>query len=102
MPDHECLVGYGLSGDFGRFRGPVPALRGGRRVAVRTPRGVELGSVLRPADERLARYLPNTTVGQLLRPATADDEAHNCRLAARAGELLSRGNALIAELALPL
>src|SRR5256885_8407658 len=33
-----------LSGDFGRFRGPAPALlRRGRRVVVRTPRGVELG-----------------------------------------------------------
>jgi hypothetical protein len=61
-----------------------------------------MGQVLRPADERLARWLPNTTVGRLVRPATADDEADAVRLAARAGELMERGNGLIAELALPL
>lgn len=103
MADLECLVGYGLSGDFGRFRARAPLeLRRGRRVVVRTPRGVEVGHVLRPADERVARWLPNTTVGELLRIATAEDETQVRRLAAKSDALLCRAAALAEALALPL
>src|SRR5262249_24352241 len=66
---------YGLLGDFGRFR-PVRPLVGGRgdRVVVRSHRGVELGEVLGPATPRHAHFLPNTSVGALLRLATEEDE----------------------------
>jgi len=99
----DCLVSYGLAGDFGRFRARSPLeLRRGRRVVVRTPRGTEIGQVLRPSDERVVRWLPNTSVGDLLRLTTDDDEEQARRLAARSGELLVRGGGLIEELALPL
>jgi PSP1 C-terminal conserved region len=103
MLSQDYLVGYGLSGDFGRFRSRSPLeLRRGRRVVVRTPRGTELGQILRPANERVARWLPNTSVGELLRLTTAEDEAQARRLAVRSGELLARGGALVEELTLPL
>ena len=103
MPHLDCLVSYGTGGDFGRFRARAPLeLRRGRRVVVRTPRGVEVGRVLRPSDDRVARWLPNTSVGELLRLTTDDDEQHARRLAARSGELLARGGQLIERMALPL
>jgi cell fate regulator YaaT (PSP1 superfamily) len=102
MPHLEYLIGFGLAGDFGRFRSPAALeLRRGQRVVVRSERGVEMGQVLRPAGERHARWMPNTSVGTLLRPATSDDEEQTRRLAARAGDLLARGTQLIEEQALP-
>jgi cell fate regulator YaaT (PSP1 superfamily) len=102
MLSHDHLVGYGVSGDFGRFRAAAPVeARRGRRVVVRTPRGLELGSTLRPADERLARWLPNTTVGELLRAATSEDERLAQAHARRAGEVMARAGRLIDELSLP-
>jgi len=103
MLSHDHLVGYGVSGDFGRFRAAAPVeARRGRRVVVRTPRGLELGQTLRVADERLARWLPNTTVGQLLRAATDEDERLAATHARRAGDVMARAGRLIDELSLPL
>jgi cell fate regulator YaaT (PSP1 superfamily) len=99
----EYLVGYGQRGDFGRFR-PVRPLgcRRGDRVVIRTPRGLEVGEVLREATERHARFLPNTSVGALLRPAEDEDERQQEEMRRRAGRLYERGRELAAELALPL
>ena len=89
MTHLEYIIGYGLAGDFGRFRAAAPlALERGARAVVRSERGVEIGQVLRPAAPRHAAYLPNTTVGQLLRPVQPEDEAHARRLFQRAGEVL--------------
>jgi cell fate regulator YaaT (PSP1 superfamily) len=99
----EYLVGYGLQGDFGRFRsGAALSCRRGDRVVVRSPRGLEIGDVLRPGTPRLARHLPNTTLGHLLRLATADDKQTARQLSGRGRALLERGRALLAELDLPL
>jgi hypothetical protein len=99
----EYLVSYGLAGDFGRFRAARPlALRRGDRVVVRSARGVEVGAVLREATPRHAAFLPNTTVGQLLRPAGPDDEAEAGRLGDRGFALLDRARRLADELGLPL
>src|SRR5260370_15164819 len=99
----EFLVGYGPGGDFGRFRAAAPLdCRRGDRVVVRTPRGLEIGAVLREATPRHAGFLPNTTVGQLLRRATPDDEAAAGRMRQRCQELFERARALAGELALPL
>ena len=74
MEHLEYLVRYGLAGEFGRFRADCPlALSRGARVVVRSQRGVELGEVMRPATPRHAAYLPNTSVGRLLRPAGAEE-----------------------------
>lgn len=103
MGDLEFLVGYGLVGEFGRFRSTRPlACRRGDRVVVRTHRGVEAGAVLRPAAPAHAQFLPNTTVGQLLRPFGADDERTATRLLGRAAEVQDRATQLATELDLPL
>jgi cell fate regulator YaaT (PSP1 superfamily) len=103
MEHLEYLLSYGCAGDFGRFRAAAPlALRRGEQVVVRSGRGMEVGRVLRPATARHATFLPNTTVGRLLRRLTPADEAAAVRLAARGRELFARGRALVAELGLPM
>jgi cell fate regulator YaaT (PSP1 superfamily) len=99
----EYLVGYGLRGDFGRFR-PTRLLecRRGDRVVVRTSRGLEVGEVLREATDRHARFLPNTTVGALLRAAADEDERRHEAQRGRAGALFDRARSLAGELGLPL
>src|SRR5690242_5768130 len=89
----EYLVSYGVRGDFGRFRAARPlALGRGDRAVVRTRRGLEVGEVLRPAAPSHAAFLPNTSVGQLVRPVTADDEAACVRGTACALRLTERAN----------
>src|SRR5438105_3446953 len=102
MSQLEYLIGFGLAGDFGRFRadGPLDLVRGSR-VVVGSDRGVELGWVLRPAGERLGRFLGSAGVGALLRPAGADDEEQALRMQRRAGELLERGGQVLQEKGLP-
>jgi hypothetical protein len=103
MEHLEYIVAYGLAGDFGRFRAaaPVALARGGLAV-IKSERGLEVGRVLRPATPRHAVFLPNTTVGQLLRAFGPDDEVRAERAAARAGELLRRAGQLIDSLGLTL
>jgi cell fate regulator YaaT (PSP1 superfamily) len=75
MSVHEYLLSYGRTGEFGRFRPDRPMnCRRGDRAVVRSHRGLELAQVLCVATPGHARVLPNTTVGQFLRLATADDE----------------------------
>jgi cell fate regulator YaaT (PSP1 superfamily) len=103
MNEHEYLVGYGLAGDFGRFRSlNALACRRGERVVVRSHRGLEVGHVLLPATPRHATFLPNTTLGQLLRRVTPDDERKLEALRERGRSLLARGVVLACELGLPL
>jgi hypothetical protein len=99
----EYLVGYGLAGDFGRFRPgrPLTCARGGR-VVVRSPRGLEVGVVLREATPGHALFLPNSTVGTLLREATPEDDRQEEAMRGRAARLLDRGTALTESLGLPL
>ena len=99
----EYLLSYGLLGEFGRFRAsnPIPCRRGDRAV-IRTHRGIEVGQVLCPATPRHARYLPNTTVGQLLRLVTAEDEQKQNQLRQRGLEVLQRAALLADQLQLPL
>lgn len=103
METEEYLVGFGQSGDFGRFRA-ASSLRPqrGERVVVRGPRGVEIAEVLRPAAPGHAHFLPNTTVGQLLRRLTEDDERNEKAQRLRGQQLFERGRHLIEELGLPL
>src|SRR5262249_12081618 len=91
----EYIVGYGLAGDFGRFRASAPlSLSRSTRVLIQSERGREVGRVLRPATPRHAAHLPNSTVGQLLRPLGPEDEARAERQSVRAGELLARAGQL--------
>lgn len=103
MDAQEYLVSFGLTGEFGRFRAAVPlVLRRGERVVVRGPRGVEIARVLRESTPRHARFLPNTTVGQLLRRAGDADEDADSERRVRGRQLFERGRLLAAELSLPL
>jgi cell fate regulator YaaT (PSP1 superfamily) len=103
MTQQEYIVGYGLAGDFGRFRAGAPLELGrGDRVVVRSGRGLEVGEVLRPATPRHALFLPNTSVGELLRPAGAEDEAQAAAARERAARVLRRGGELAGALGLPL
>jgi len=100
--NREYLLNYGGVGDFGRFR-PVRPLtcRRGDRVVVRSHRGLELGVVLCEAREGHAQFLPNTTVGQLLRQAGPEDEEAVARMMARGQQIFAAGRRLAAELELP-
>jgi hypothetical protein len=70
----QFICSFGKSGALGVFNAPAPmVLRRGDRVVVRTPRGIEIGSVLCPASVRQARLLGATAAGDLLRPLSADD-----------------------------
>src|SRR5207247_4874784 len=99
----EYLVSYGHAGEFGRFRPTAPLLcRRGDRVVVQTHRGVELGAVLCEAQPGHAQFLPNTSVGTLLRAAGADDEAAAGQLQRRGEDFFADCRQLATELALPL
>jgi hypothetical protein len=103
MPSsQEYLLSYGALGDFGRFH-PVTALacRRGHRAVVRSHRGVELATVLGEARPGHAAFLPNTTVGQLLRLATAEDEDTARRRRAQAQGLFDDACRLAGDLGLP-
>jgi hypothetical protein len=79
----QFVVSFGTSGALGVFNAPAPlVLRRGDRVVLRTPRGVEGGSVLCPATVRQARLLGATGMGELLRPLSAAD-ADRLRAAGR-------------------
>ena len=101
--EHEYLLGYGLLGDFGRFR-PTRALtcRRGDRAVVRTCRGLEIGEVLCATKPRHAHFLPNNTVGTLLRLATSEDDLLVEELSARAMDFADDAAGRARELGLPL
>jgi cell fate regulator YaaT (PSP1 superfamily) len=94
-----CLVQFGRSGFVGRFTAPAAVPRG-ERVIVRGPRGVEPGIVLCEPVEKFAPSL--STEGEVLRIATADDEAHVAGFPEREAELLALAGAAAAERGLPL
>jgi hypothetical protein len=99
----EYLLSYGLLGDFGRFRAAGPLHLGrGERAVIQTARGLEVGRVLRPATPRHALFLPNTTVGRLLRRPGPQDEAMLARLRQRSLDFLRRAGDLLRQLDLPL
>jgi len=102
MAHQEYLVRYGKAGDFGRFyavRPPAVPWRRGERVVVRGHRGVEVGTVLGEARAGHAAFLPNTSVGAVLRAAGPGDEAALARLGRRADEVYRTALALAGEMA---
>jgi len=103
MGDQEFLLSYGNAGDFGRFRCAEPlACRRGERVVVRSPRGQELGVVMRPASPGHGRLLANAFVGQILRRATEGDLQLAERMQQRSQRLFEDGHRLVGELDLPM
>jgi cell fate regulator YaaT (PSP1 superfamily) len=99
----EYLLSYGTIGDFGRFRPfqPLVCARGDRAV-VRSHRGLELATVLCETAPGHALFLPNTSVGELLRLAGRDDEI-TAEQARQRGQLLcEQARELAVEQGLPL
>jgi cell fate regulator YaaT (PSP1 superfamily) len=100
---HDYLLSYGSLGDFGRFR-PLHALtlERGDLAVVRSHRGLELATVLCPATAGHAHFLPNTTLGQLLRVAEPGDRTTAEEMSRRGRQLFEAGRELTAKLGLPL
>jgi cell fate regulator YaaT (PSP1 superfamily) len=99
----EYLLSYGTLGDFGRFRPMRPLVcRRGDLAVVQSHRGMELATVLCPASAGHAAFLPNTSVGQLLRLAGPYDEETAARARERGRSLYERARGLSAEQNLPL
>ena len=99
----EYLLSFGMRGEFGRFRASHPvACQRGDRAVVRSHRGLEIAEVLREAAPRHAYFLPNTSVGQLLRLVSPEDERLSAELRVRSDEIVQHSNRLATELVLPL
>jgi cell fate regulator YaaT (PSP1 superfamily) len=84
----QYVVSFGKGGGVGVFTAhePMPLLRGDR-VVVRSPRGIEAGSVLCAATLGQARLLGATAAGPLLRPLGTKDDALLRELRPRARQL---------------
>ena len=95
----SCLVQFGRSGFVGRFTSSAEHVRG-ERVIVRGPRGVEPGVVLCEPGDRFTTTL--SSEGELLRAATAEDDATVAAFPAREAELLSAATGAAAERGFPL
>lgn len=103
MDGAEYLVGYGNAGEFSRFRPTAPAdYRRGDRVVVRSPQGLELGTVLCPVTPAHLDYLSQTGVGELLRTATVADEQTVQQAQELGRRIFEEARRLVAELDLPL
>src|SRR2546430_7681854 len=103
MMIQDYLVSYGCSGDFACFRSAQEAAyRRGERVVVRTPEGLQLGTVMCPATPGHAQFLSRTAQGELIRPVTDADERMAEQVRVRADRLFREGRRLAAELELPL
>src|SRR4051812_46270763 len=103
MVHREYLLSFGVLGDFGRFHSVTGlTCRRGQRVVVRTARGLEMATVLGDARPGHARFLPNTTVGQLLRLTTPDDEQPERQRRDDARHLFEESRLLAESLELPI
>jgi hypothetical protein len=103
MSEREYLVSYGLAGAFGRFHSASSLeCSRGDRVVVRTHRGLEAGLVLREAVPGHARFLPNSTVGQLIRRFEPADARALAGLRDRAAAVWRRACQLADQMGLPL
>ncbi len=103
MMAEEYLVSYGKSGEFARFRpGGSESFQRGDRVIVRTQQGLEMGVVLCPANPGHAPFLSRTSLGELLRGITREDELMAEMVRLRGQRIFEDGRRLTAELQLPL
>src|SRR5262245_3763967 len=103
MDDREYLLSYGNAGDFGRFCCAEPlACRRGDQVVVRSPRGQELGVIMRPAGPGHSRLLADQFLGQILRRATVGDLELAARMQQRGQRLFEDSRRLVHELGLPM
>ncbi len=103
IPVIEYLVSYGTSGEFARFRAAAPAeFQRGDRVVVRTSQGLELGTVMCPAQPEHAPFLSRTALGELLRPLTDCDENQDNQVEQLGQRVFADAQGLARQLELPL
>jgi cell fate regulator YaaT (PSP1 superfamily) len=92
------VIRYGKMRFLGEYAGPLDEdYPRGRRVVVRSDRGIELGEVLCPTSSRTARFLENPVRGEILRPATEDDLAQAEAMGAAQQEAFDTCQELIAR-----
>ena len=102
MDYRDYLVSYGNTGAFGRFRPCFPArCERGDMVIIRTSDGLELGAVLCETTAGHLQFLPNTTVGEFVRLATARDAETAERMRRRGQELFQAARDAAEGLRLP-
>ena len=103
MTPSNYLLSYGKAGDFGLFQASFDSsFRRGERLVIRSQRGLELGTVLRPAAEGHVEFLAGRYVGNILRPAGPADDATAACMAERSQEIYQEGRRLTAECRLPM
>jgi cell fate regulator YaaT (PSP1 superfamily) len=101
MSLYDYLLSYGTTGDFGRFRTTTSfRVARGDVVVVRSYRGLELGQVLCEATAGHAQFLPNTTLGKLLRVASSDDLERAGQMQLKSQELFEAARRLCTDLGL--
>jgi cell fate regulator YaaT (PSP1 superfamily) len=103
MEPRSYLLNYGKTAEFGRFTAELPAaLSRGDCVVIQSPRGLELGTVLRvaPGTESAVGQIP--TLGSILRPTTLEDRCKADDLHHRCQALFAEGRRLAESLELPL
>ena len=103
MQHREYLLSYGNAGEFGRFQAAEAlGCRRGDRLVVRSPRGQEIGVVLRPATAMHAHLLEDRYVGQILRCATPGDFELAERMQRRSQALFADAHRTVTDMHLPL
>jgi hypothetical protein len=98
MPDRDYLVSYGQGGFLGRFRTAADYCRDDR-VVVRSPRGIEIATVLGMAPNG---QMALESDGEILRSATDDDEAAASRFRDRIVTILDDAHKSAEARGLPL
>jgi cell fate regulator YaaT (PSP1 superfamily) len=97
------LLSFGANGELGRFDAPSGLVcRRRQRVVAQSRRGLELATVLRPADGDVPDLLPSAPGGAIVRLATADDEDLALRLKEQAGTIFEDARTQATEQSLPI
>jgi cell fate regulator YaaT (PSP1 superfamily) len=100
---HDYLLSFGTAGEFGRFRTTTPfQVARGDAVVVRSYRGLEIANVLCESTLGHAHFLPNTTLGKLLRRAAPDDLTRAENMRERSHQVFSTARQIVNDLNMPL
>jgi cell fate regulator YaaT (PSP1 superfamily) len=99
----EYLLTYGKQREFARFRtADMRSCRRGERFVIESPRGLEIGTVLRKLEQDPYQLLEEAFVGRIVRALTDADEAAARVSRERADHLFQFSRQAVSELHLPL
>lgn len=103
MPSSTYLLAYGNFGDFAPFVSEDAfRFRRGDRLVIHSPRGQEIGIVMRPAPESADPFLKDHFVGKILRRTTSNDEELSIQLKLKSQKLFETSRRVQASLGLPI